>query len=126
MRHLTAIQIKAVNKIGDLMLPGVGAMPSFSKTGCVQDIDRLLDYVPSGDLADLKVLLLLLGLMPRSFVAALLWVLERSIFSSFPGAGLMRTIRLGLRGIIMSLYYGHPIIHERMQFQVGVYLDDRR
>ncbi len=126
MRHLGPLQIKAVNKVGDILLPGVGGMPSFSKTGCVQDIDRVLDYVPPSDLGDLKGLLLLLGLMPRGFLVALLWLLERSVNSSLPGAALARTIRLGLRGIVMSLYYGHPMIHERMQFQIGVYMDDKR
>lgn len=122
-RYLNAVQLLAVEKIGDVMLPGTETMPRFSKVGCIAEVDRVLETAPDSDRNDLKVLLTILGYLPMPLLRGFLGLLEKSVDWAFM-PGILRMIRLALRGIVFSLYYGNPQVHERMQFKVGVYTAD--
>ena len=56
-KHLNPRQLHAIEKVGDCMIPGDSELPRFSRTGCVSQVDRILDYMPESDLGDLKMLL---------------------------------------------------------------------
>jgi hypothetical protein len=124
-KHLTSRQLRAIEKIGNQMIPGIDDLPSFSATGCVSEVDRVLDYMPDSDLKDLKLLLSLLSIWPGFLLGILLRVLEWSDWVPAPVGGVLRMIRLGLRGLVMSLYYSHPRVLSALEYQVGVYLGDR-
>jgi hypothetical protein len=41
-----------------------------------------------------------------------------------PWVAVLRLIRIGLRGLVMSLYYGDSGVLERLGYRVSVYTDD--
>jgi hypothetical protein len=123
-KHLGARQLAAVETIGDRMIEGDAELPGFSASGCVSEIDRILDYMPAQDLADLKLLLTLLSFLPAPVVGAFLGFLERGGASDGAVWGILRLIRIGLRGLIMTLYYGSSGVTEKIGYRVGVYTAD--
>lgn len=128
-KHLSERQISAINRVGDVMIPGDGEFPSFSGSGCVRHVDRVLNFMPAQDLGDLKILLLLLSLFPPFLIAWFLGFLERTAnwgsWLDFMG-GILRLIRLGLRGLIVTLYYSNRPVLDQIPYQVGVYTADIR
>lgn len=124
-KHLSNLQIQGINKMGNVMLPGDGEFASFSASGCVSEVDRILDYMPAKDLGDLKMLLALMGILPMFLVGWFLAFLERSPYWG-DWAAPLRFVRIGMRGLIMTLYYSHPQAHKVLGYQVGVYTDDLR
>ena len=124
-KHLSSFQIKGLDKLGTCLLPGDGEFKSFAASGCVSEADRILDYMPVKDLGDLKMLLTLMALLPGFLIGWFLAVLERTP-SWGDWASPLRFVRIGVRGLIMTLYYSHPQAHKVMGYQVGVYTDDLR
>ena len=122
-KHLSALQMKGLNRLGTTMLPGEGDLASFAASGCADEVDRILDHMPAKDLGDLKMLLLLMAFLPRFLVAGFLAFLERSPRWGAWAAPL-RFVRIGVRGLVMTLYYSHPQAHRALGYQVGVYTDD--
>lgn len=123
-QSLSPRQLRAIERIGDWMIPGDGEMPRFSELGCISQVARILDYMPASDVGDLKTLLTLLSFFPGFLLGMFLRLVERSPAMSNPLGGLLRTIRLGLRGLVMSLYYDHPRILGAIGYEVGVYTGD--
>lgn len=123
-RYLDARQLRGLDKLGDVYLPGDGELPAFSATGCASEIDSVLEYLPEGDRSDLGLLLRILGWLPVFLVAAFVWLTERG--ESFPGGvgALLRFARIGTRGLVMSLYFDHPEVLRVLDYEVGVVLDD--
>ncbi len=117
-------QVRGLNKLGNAILPGEGEFPSFSSLECVKEVNRILDYMPAQDLADLKLLLFILSFLPQFLIGLFVRFLESSLSMKGPLGGPLRFIRIGLRGLVMTLYYGHPKIHSVIQYQVGVYTKD--
>src|SRR4051794_37271579 len=104
-RHLGPRHLRALEAIGDVLVPGDEDLPSFSRLGCVAHVDRLLDFMPDDDLRDLRGVLSALGFLPRRLVAGLLRWLEAGLWPPGPWAAPLRVLRLGLRGVVFSLYY---------------------
>jgi hypothetical protein len=123
-RHLNQSQIHAIVKVGDCLCPGDGALPAFGKTNCVAQVDRILDYMPQADLGDLKMLLSILAVFPRFFLGLMFRMLEASPALPGPIGAVLRQIRIGMRGLIMSLYYGDPAVLKTLQYEVGVFTKD--
>jgi hypothetical protein len=126
-KHLTPREIKGLEKTGNSLLPGDRDLPSFKECQCASEVDRILDYMLPGDLADLKLLLMIMSWMPMLFVRFFLWNIE-VLSEILPGTigGVVRFARLGLRGLIMSLYYSHPDVHQILGYNVSVYVEDLR
>lgn len=122
-KHLSSRQIKGLNKLGNALIPGDDEFPRFSKTGCVSEVDRLLDYMPAQDLSDLKMLLTIFGWIPGFVVAWIMKILE-FFYNLNLLLPILRLIRIGVRGLVMSLYYsgGEPL--EKLDYKVQVYLED--
>jgi hypothetical protein len=123
-KHLGSLQIAAINKVGDVLVPGAAGFPKFSSSGVVKQVDRLLDHMPPGDLGDLKVLLTILGFFPPFMIAAVMRLLEWAPRIPGPIGAVLRLVRLGLRGIIMSLYFQDARVHQALGYRVSVYTDD--
>jgi hypothetical protein len=69
-RRLAPRQLRALETIGDVLVPGDADFPSFSRLGCAAHVDRLLDFTPEDDLRALRGVLSAAGLLPRLVVAA--------------------------------------------------------
>ena len=115
-----------------MLIPGDEELPSFSRLGCVVHVDRLLDYTPADDLRELQSVLTVMSFLPHFLVAALLHWLEAGLWPPGPWASPMRVLRIGLRGIVLSLYYSGgagpsydglgPL--EVLSYRVGVAVED--
>lgn len=123
MRHLNEKQVRGLLKLGDAMVPGNAQMPRFSTSGCADQINRILDYMPEQDLSDLKMLLMILSYFPGFAVAVLVRLIEVATLLPGGAGAPFRFIRLGLRGLVMTLYYSNPTVLEKIGYRVGVYLD---
>jgi len=123
-KHYDARQLAAIDKIGNLLLPGVADMPKFSAVAPTRHIDRVLDYMPESDRKDLGMLLKILGYCPKFLVAFFLGVLEAC--AGFPGplGSGIRFVRLGLRGLVMTLYYCDPAVLKIIGYDVKVHTAD--
>ena len=102
-KYLSRREMKGLEKMGDIMIPGDDTMPSFSQTGCVAFADDAVAYVDPIDLKDLKMLLGICGILPKFMVRFFLWLFDREWTS------LLRFANFGVRGLIFSLYYSNKV-----------------
>jgi hypothetical protein len=107
--YLSNSALKAINRIGDLMIPRNGEFPSFSEVGGIAYIDDLVSYAPPADIKDLNLLLTILAFMPNFVLRWLLNRMENAMESSGPLAPIFRMLDVGLRGLIFSCYYTEKI-----------------
>jgi hypothetical protein len=96
---LSQREIKALLKIGDIIVPENDPFPSFSKSGCIYHVDEAVGNLDPGDLSDLKLFFKIISVMPSFIVKFVL-----KLMNSLP-IGLLRLGNLGIRGIVFSLYY---------------------
>jgi hypothetical protein len=123
-KHLSAKQITGLEKIGNVYAPGTGELGSFSALRCSAEVDRILDYMQASDLADLKLLLTLMSFLPMFVIRAFLALIEKSPrLPDWLGAPL-RFVRIGIRGLVLTLYYSHPKAHQALGYHVDVYTED--
>ncbi len=127
-RILSARQARALERVGDIMIPGVDGFPPFSRTGSIAHVDPLLEVTPAEDVAGLKILLSVLSFLPTGLLAAFLRMVCRE--DRAPGllAGAFRNIHIGLKGLVMSLYYSNragaastgPGVHVLIEYELRV------
>ena len=103
--HFNGVQLKSLERVGNLYIPGNGNLPAFSETGCLQHVDVVLDEVDPGDVQLLGILLLVLRWMPAFIIEFLLTLMDQHDRCPEWMAGPLRLISLALKGITMSLYY---------------------
>ncbi len=104
-KYFSADQLQVVKRLGDVFIPGDEVLPRFSECGFVDHIDRMIAFLPSRDVAMLRLLMNLLRYLPNSFIYLLVKLTLADRY--FPGAigANLRKLDIGLRGIIFSLYY---------------------
>ena len=102
---LSAAQRRGLAKIGDILIPGDGELPSFATSGCAAHADRMLVHMYDDDRNGVKAVLTLCALLPRPLIRALFAVTERHPGAPEPIAGLLRMANLGIKGVVMTLYY---------------------
>ena len=125
---LGARQIRAVQRVGDIMIPGGDGLPRYSETGCVAHIDPILEVTPAEDVAGLKILLALLSVFPEGLLAWFLRFAGKTRSGTGPVAGALRNIDIGLKGLVMSSYYSNrtdpeyrgPRVYEAIDFELRV------
>ncbi len=103
--YLSKAGLKGLVRIGDVLCPGDDEFPSYSETGCIEHVDRMLATVPAGDMKDLNILLSVLSINPN-FV--LRWLVRNMAEAHGKEGGissLFRMLDFGLRGIIFGTYY---------------------
>lgn len=107
--YLSLRQLDALQRVGNLLVPGVGKLPSFSETDSLSFVDEILRETPEPDVKDLAILLTALSFLPDVAINWLVGLAQRA--DSFPGliGGQLRLLNLGLRGVIFSLYYSGKI-----------------
>jgi hypothetical protein len=102
---LANAEISALERVGDIYIPGDATYPSFSALGCMEHVDLLLESTEPADLKRLRMLLRVLGVAPTSMIR---WMIRRGENAySQPGvlAGLFREFEFGLGGLVKSLYF---------------------
>lgn len=124
-KHLSATQLRALERLGDIYLPGTEKMPSFTVSGSLAQIDVVLEGVDQDDLRGLAWLLLMLRWMPTVVLRLLLRAIDRHHRFPPPLAGILRLLNLAFKGVVMSLYYSGLAegdsssgVHEAMQFEL--------
>ncbi len=124
MKKFSNRAICGLNKIGDCYIPGDESMLSFSRSQCTSELSRVLEYLPASDFKSLQLLLILLSFLPKIILLGLAKLLEWS--PRLPGlfGSPLRLIRIGLRGLIFSLYYGHRPVLDVIDYRVSVYTED--
>ena len=106
-RHFTPRQLCGLQRIGDVLLPGTDASPAFSRTGCIDHIDRMAAYLSKDDLGGLRLVFGLAAGCPRWLIRLLMNLCTHSQRVPGPlGAGL-RLLEIGVKGAVMSLYYAN-------------------
>jgi acyl-CoA reductase-like NAD-dependent aldehyde dehydrogenase len=113
---LTAGQLAGLLKVGDLIVPGDGDLPSFSASGCAQHADRMLAHMNASDRDGLTLLLGMFRFLPGTILRAILRLTDRHAAFPQPIAAGLRMIGLGVKGVVMTLYYsglddGSAILH---------------
>ena len=102
---LTPSQRRTLDRLGDLMIPGDGELPSFSASGCADQADRMLAHMYDADREGVMLLLGVFRFLPAFAIRAILRLADHQ--AAFPdpiGAGL-RMIGVGVKGVVMTLYY---------------------
>lgn len=116
-------QIAGLLKIGQAFLPGDKDFPSFLESRCIEHVDRVVRHIPHQDLPDLKMVLGLFAVLPQFLTTLIMKVLEFLWENNLPMGSIPRQLRLGLRGIVFSLYYCTEESHRKLGYQVGVFFD---
>jgi hypothetical protein len=97
--------LKALNTIGDIMIPAGEGFPSFSALGCIEHVDDVIRHAPEEDIQELATLLGLLAVCPKFIVRVLINSTEKARDKEGGLAPLLRLLNAALRGIIFTLYY---------------------
>lgn len=119
-RWLTPQAKAGLTKVGDRLVPGEGALPSFSQSGLIRNADRILDYLPEGDRKGLVGLAEALRFLPGWALTLLFWITAQA--DRFPAflAAPLRQVDLGIRGFIFTLYYSDPKIREQLGWSARI------
>lgn len=104
-RYLSARQRRGLVKLGEAYCPGDGEMPSFAELGCAEHVDEILAEMPDADRRDLALLLGLCAWLPGFVLSGLVRFLEWSPNIPTPLGGALRFLRMGIRGLLLTLYY---------------------
>lgn len=102
---LTDRQRDGLRKVGDLMVPGDDELPSFSESGAAEHADGLLESLSRGDREDFCRLLSVFYWLPGGLIVGLLRLHRWSRWMPFGAGDFLRRIYVGVKGVVMSLYY---------------------
>jgi hypothetical protein len=104
-KHLNSGQLAALCRLGDILIPGDADLPSFSRSGSIDHVDRMLDYMYESDLSGVKALLSVFRFTPSFLIRGIMLLTERQRSFPEPLGQVCRMINLGLKGVVMTLYY---------------------
>lgn len=104
-KHFNGIQLRSLERIGELYLPAHDGLPGFSETGCLEHVDVVLDEVDPDDRMALGLFLYVLRLVPLFLLEKFIVMMNEHDKYPEPLAGVLRLLSLALKGIVMSLYY---------------------
>lgn len=104
-RLLSPAQRRGLLKIGDILIPGDDELPSFSASGCADAIDRMLPFMNESDRSGVEAVLTLFAFLPAFLVRAFFALTETHRHVPEPLASALRLANLGIKGVVMTLYY---------------------
>ncbi|HSP96678.1 MAG TPA: aldehyde dehydrogenase family protein [Candidatus Dormibacteraeota bacterium] len=102
---LTPAQLATLNRVGDLMIPGDGDLPSFSASRCAEQADRMLAHMYDADREGIVMLLGVFRVLPNVAVRAILRLCDHEARFPDPIGSALRMIGIGVKGVVMTLYY---------------------
>jgi hypothetical protein len=97
--------LKALNRLGDILLPANDGFPSFSKYGGLEHIDKMVCYAPIEDISDLNAALGIFNLLPTFLLRFLVRFMARAQNRKGPLATIFRQLNLAIRGLLFACYY---------------------
>jgi hypothetical protein len=100
-------QLKGLLKTGDIILPGSERSPSFSKTGCIAYMDRMLAYLSQQDLDGLRLLFGIFRWSPKWFIHLILMACKHNRFFPWVMGAALRMLEIGIKGAVMTPYYAN-------------------
>ncbi len=101
--------LKAISRIGDIIIPQSGEFPSFSQAGGIEHIDDIMIYTPASDVKDLNMLLSILAFCPNFVLNTLIKTMLNSYKKTGPVSVILRQLDIGMRGIVFSCYYSGKV-----------------
>ena len=104
-RWLNAGQLHGLRKVGDIVIPGDGEFPSFSQSGVMAEVDRMLDYLHASDRDGLRLVFGAFRFLPGPVIRGIMALSERHRMLPGPLGAAARQINLGVKGVVMTLYY---------------------
>ena len=110
-KYLSRPALRALNRIGDIMIPAYESYPSFSQGGGLDYVDDFIAYAPADDLKDLNMALTVFGFFPGFALRWLVHKFETSAHNNGPLGSIFRMLDTGLRGIIFACYYSGRMGH---------------
>ncbi len=110
---VTKRQRRGLLRLGDIVVPGDEALPSFSDSGCAQGIDRMLPYMHEGDRDSLLMLLDACAVLPRPAIRGVVALASGADRAPAPVASLLRMANIGIKGVVCSLYYSDIVAGPR-------------
>ncbi len=102
-RYLNKNQMSALIRYGDILIPGMDSLPSFSKSGVYSEVDRMFEFMTDEDRDGMLFLLSAFYYLP-TFVLRFLFY---TIFKLTGASGVCRLLEVGLKGVIFTLYYSN-------------------
>ena len=75
---LSPAQLAGLVKVGDVLVPGEGDLPSLSASNCAAAADRLFAHMAPGDRDAVRVLLGVFRWLPRPVLHAIFWLTSMS------------------------------------------------
>lgn len=105
MGTLNERQMKGLLRLGDVVIPGEGDLPSFSDSGCADGVERMLPWMHDADRDSLLMLLDACALLPKPAVKAVVALAAGGDRAPEPLAGALRMANIGIKGVVCSLYY---------------------
>lgn len=126
--YLSTVASRGLARLGQIVIPGDEHCPSFTESGGVQHVDRMLAELHSDDRRDLGRLLTLFGLLPGALVRAI--YIGAQSGARLPGilGAPFRTLNIGTKGVIMTLYWSNVAegfdLHGGIGFDARVVTDD--
>jgi hypothetical protein len=104
-KYLNSLALKGLNKVGDILVPGFEELPAFSSLGCSEHVDRIVEDLPPSDRDGVGILFMVFYFVPAFILRGLFGFMERNADKDILGGDIFRMIRMGVRGIVFSLYY---------------------
>lgn len=102
---LSPAQLAGLVKVGDVLVPGDGDLPSLSASGCAAAADRLIAHLSPRDRDGVRFLLGVFRWLPRPVLRAIFSITSRHKVVPEPLARVLRLLNLGVKGVVMTLYW---------------------
>lgn len=102
---MNSLALRGLRRAGDIIVPGEGKFPRFSREGLEIHLPRMLNEMYADDRDGFSFLMTLFGLLPSLAVRLILWICAHDHW--WPGfiARYLRQIHIGVRGVVLTLYY---------------------
>lgn len=98
-------QLKGLQKLGDVIMPGGKEFPSFSETGCIAFVDTAMGSAHPDDIRDFGFLLLFFYVAPVKVIHWIVKLADNADYFPAAIATLLRKLNIGIKGVVVSLYY---------------------
>lgn len=120
---LTKLQARGLRRLGDIVIPGDGELPSFTDSGAAEGIDQMLPYMADADRAGLLGLLSACAVLPKPVIRAGVAAASRHHRVPEPLAAALRLANIGIKGVVHSLYWsdlGNACIHDAIGYRATI------